>query len=105
VVRLCGELDIARIPELTMLLRGACRQTRTAWFIVDLRPVTFMDSPALRELRTAQKRCEESGQGLRLVYDQPFISQLLALHGATAQFPRYTSTDDAWAGRQTPSKN
>ncbi|MEU8954888.1 STAS domain-containing protein [Streptomyces sp. NPDC048518] len=105
MVRLHGELDIARTPELTTLLRGTCQQTRTAWLIVDLRPVTFLDSTTLRELRTAQERCEQAGKGLRLVYDQPFISRLLALHGATAQFPRHASTNDAWAGRETPPKN
>jgi anti-anti-sigma factor len=97
---MCGEFDIASFPELTILLRGTCQQG--AWLIVDLRPLTFMDSPVLRELSTAQEHCEHAGHGLRLVYDQPLISRLLTLHGATSQFPRYATPDDAWAGRQAP---
>ncbi|MEV6755406.1 STAS domain-containing protein [Streptomyces sp. NPDC051214] len=102
VVRLRGELDIANILDLPTLLRGTWQQTQDTWLIVDLRPVTFMDSTTIRALLTAQKHCEQASKGLRLVYDQAFISRLLALHGATAQFPRYTSTDDAWVGRETP---
>ena len=99
---MCGEFDIASFPELTILLRGTCRQTRDAWLIVDLRPVTFMDSTVLRELNTAREHCEQAGHGLRLVYDQPFIRRLLTLHGATTQFPPYATPDDAWAGQGTP---
>ncbi|WP_328828629.1 STAS domain-containing protein [Streptomyces ureilyticus] len=101
-MRMCGEFDISSFPQLTILLRGTCQQTRDAWLIVDLRPLTFMDSTVLRELSTAQEHCEQAGHGLRLVYDQPFISRLLALHGATSQFPRYVTPDNAWAGRQAP---
>ncbi|MEV1024347.1 STAS domain-containing protein [Streptomyces sp. NPDC050264] len=104
-MRLHGELDIASFPDLTLLLRGISAEERDAWTIVDLRPVTFMDSTAIRELRTALDNCHRVGHGLRLVYDQPFISRLLALHGATGQFPRYASTDDAWAGRKALPKH
>ncbi|MFI5803141.1 STAS domain-containing protein [Streptomyces sp. NPDC051561] len=101
-MQLSGELDIAHLNELTVLLRGTTEQTRDTWLIVDLRPVTFMDSAVLHELSTAQEHCEQAGHGLRLVYDQPFIGRLLALLGAAKDFPRYASADDAWAGREAP---
>ncbi|GHA43407.1 hypothetical protein GCM10010329_77830 [Streptomyces spiroverticillatus] len=103
-MRLTGDLDIANLHVLTVLLRGTTDQTRDAWLIVDLRPVTFMDSAVLNELSTAQEHCEQAGHGLRLVYDQPFIGRLLEILGATKEFPRYASADDAWAGREAPPK-
>ncbi|MFI7285894.1 STAS domain-containing protein [Streptomyces anulatus] len=101
-MRLNGELDVARLPGLVVLLPGTCRQTRDAWLIVDLRPVTFMDSAVVYELTTVKGHCEQPGHGLRLVYDQPFITRILEILGAAKDLPRYASADDAWAGREAP---
>jgi anti-anti-sigma factor len=54
VVRAEGELDVAAVPEL-----GACvleARDRTARVVVDLRPVTFMDTFALRALIALQSK-------------------------------------------------
>ncbi|MFJ4715833.1 STAS domain-containing protein [Streptomyces sp. NPDC088785] len=101
-MRLHGELDIARLPVLTAVLRGSCRQTRDAWLIVDLRAVTFIDTATVRELKGAQEHCERAGHGLRLVYDQLFIATILDLLDAAPRFPRYATADDARAGREAP---
>ncbi|MEV8548187.1 STAS domain-containing protein [Streptomyces sp. NPDC051572] len=102
-MRLGGELDIAHLPALTIVLRGTCLQTRDAWLIVDLRAVTFMDTTTVRELKSTQQHCEQAGHGLRLVYDQHFIGKILVLLDAATQFPLYATTDDAWAGREAPA--
>jgi anti-anti-sigma factor len=53
VVRATGELDIAAVGELRSCVRRAAR--RAPDVVVDLRPVTFMDTYALRALVRLQQ--------------------------------------------------
>jgi stage II sporulation protein AA (anti-sigma F factor antagonist) len=53
VVRAGGEFDIAAVDELRSCVRGAIH--RAPRVVVDLRPVTFMDTFALRALVALQR--------------------------------------------------
>jgi anti-anti-sigma factor len=66
-IEVLGELDIASAPELEAeLLRRladpACREV-----VLDLRPVTFIDSSGLRSLLVAEREAAATGRRLRVI--------------------------------------
>ena len=62
IVRLAGELDLARVPELTDALTPA-----TGRLVVDLSEVTFLDSTTLALLVKEHRRLEHAGGELVLL--------------------------------------
>lgn len=103
VVRADGELDLSTMVAFAALLHGPDLAPKTLLLVVDLRPVSFMDSSGVHGLRSAQTRCKDRGGGTRLVYHQRGIHFLLWAMGLTEQFPRYATTLDARLGRITPA--
>ncbi|WP_283108442.1 STAS domain-containing protein [Streptomyces sp. LRE541] len=78
VVELHGEIDVFTVGEITGDLDAATGQP-VPHVIVDLRPVSFMDSSGLDLLSRAHRRARARDGGIRLISDQPRIRHLLRL--------------------------
>ncbi len=63
---LAGELDMASAAKLEEEL-AAVEERQPALLVVDLRPLTFMDSSGLRALVAADNRAREQGRRLALI--------------------------------------
>jgi len=80
VVRAAGELDIAAVGELRDSVLRAAR--RAPDVVVDLRPVTFMDTFALRELVRLQQDAFATPEWSLHVVPGSGVQRLLDLAGA-----------------------
>ncbi len=85
VVTVKGETDVGTAPQLRTCLRNLVEAGHPS-LVVDLRPVTFLDSTALGVLIGARRRCREAGGDLRLVIDSPRVIKVFALTGLTSVF-------------------
>jgi anti-anti-sigma factor len=80
VVHVEGELDIAAVPELRRGIHAAAECA--ARVVVDLRPVVFMDTFALRELIGLQAAADVASTWSLHVVPGSAIQRLLDLSGA-----------------------
>ncbi|OKK22918.1 hypothetical protein AMK16_01755 [Streptomyces sp. CB00455] len=87
MVRVSGELDIDRAPQLRTTLRGALTDTDGGDIVVDLSGVEFCDSTGLNVLLQARLEAEEKGRAVCLAGPRPQMRQLLELTGAHVLFP------------------
>jgi anti-sigma B factor antagonist len=85
VVQVSGEFDM-----------GACRRFRTAsdrddaeLVVVDLRETTFLDSRALGELITLQRRTEIRGARLAILRPEGVADRIFKLTGIDSHLPLY----------------
>ena len=83
VVQLAGDLDMAALPQLHILLRRAIADPSRD-VVVDLSEVTFMDCSALGLLMSARARL---GGRLWLCGTPPSVLWLLRVAGLQAAFP------------------
>lgn len=95
VVHLAGDLDINGAPELKRALDELAGYGGRV--IVDLRPVTFMDSMGLGSLIEGRNRLESDGAIVMLVADTGPAGRLLALTKLDESFPMFASVEDARA--------
>ncbi|PSM42502.1 anti-sigma factor antagonist [Streptomyces dioscori] len=95
VVELHGEIDVFTVGKITADLDSATGQP-VPHVIVDLRPVSFMDSSGLHLLNRAHRRARARSGGIQLVSDQPRIRQLLRLT-ALDHIPLSATLDDTHA--------
>ena len=93
VLRLTGEWDIYRAPELNELI-GAAKEARR--FVVDLTACDFLDCTvlgALARLRSYRQAC-----GLpagRAAINSPFLRKVFHLAGLTGLWPIFETVDEA----------
>jgi anti-sigma B factor antagonist len=66
VMTLTGELDIATVPQLAEAVESALAGS-PAELVLDLRPLSFVDSSGLREFILLADRAEQEGWRLALV--------------------------------------
>ncbi|MFE1797260.1 STAS domain-containing protein [Streptomyces sp. NPDC059517] len=92
VVELHGEIDVFTVVKIAIDLDTATGQP-VPHVIVDLRPVSFMDSSGLDLLNRAHHRARARSGGIRLVSDQPRIRHLLRLT-ALDHIPLSATLDD-----------
>jgi anti-anti-sigma factor len=85
IVTATGEIDVAAVGDLCGAIEHAA--TRSARVVVDLRPVTFMDTFALRALVSFQDESSRAGDwSLHVVAgSSPCVQRLLDLAGARCQ--------------------
>ncbi len=85
-----GELDVATCPpvraELESALDSGCTQ-----LVVDLRPLTFMDSSGLHLLVTTQKAAMQRSIRFSLIRGPDVVSRALALAGLQDRFEFVTA--------------
>ncbi|NSL43898.1 STAS domain-containing protein [Streptomyces sp. 8P21H-1] len=96
VVELHGEIDLCSAGRLTVDLDIVTGRA-APHVLVDLRPVTFIDSSGLNLLHRAHCRARSRGGSLRLVTDQPRVRQLLHLT-APGLLPVSATLEDAERG-------
>ena len=75
-VELTGELDLATAPKLEDELRRV-EDRSPALLLLDLRPLSFMDSSGLRALLAADARAREAGRRLVLVRGDERVQRVL----------------------------
>lgn len=75
---LTGELDMATAPKLEEEL-AAVEQRRPALLVIDLRPLTFMDSSGLRALVAADNRAREEGRRLVLIRGRDRVQRVFSI--------------------------
>jgi anti-anti-sigma factor len=89
VVRACGELDLATVPDLRVRLLAAVER-HPAGVVVDLSQVTFADCSALAALVAARNRARELGRPLPVLRGTPpKVARLLKATGTHTLFPQY----------------
>lgn len=94
VITLEGEIDLARADDLARVLATTWNSTKN--LLVDLCPVTFMDSTGLRWLFDTHQEVTKAHREMRLIVceDSP-IERLLAIVAAKDVFTVYRNLDKA----------
>ena len=77
-VELSGELDLATAPKLEDELRRI-EDVGPALIVLDLRPLTFMDSSGLRALLATDARAREAGRRLVLIRGDERVQRVLRI--------------------------
>lgn len=99
VLKISGEVDLARLQELEDLV--AANSAQFSNMVFDLTDVTFMDSTGLGWL--IRSRDLLLGQGrLCSVVVPDALDRLFGAAGLTDYFETYRSTEAAVRGRETP---
>ncbi len=92
VVTVEGEIDVATAPQLRECLHEVIAEGN-ATVILDLLPVTFLDSTALGVLVGALKRCRELGGELHVVVSDPRIMKIFEITGSDQCVPHRRLSD------------
>lgn len=90
-VELTGELDLATAPKLDDEL-GRVEEGAPGVIVLDLRPLSFMDSSGLRALLAADSRARDAGRRLVLVRGDERVQRVLRI---TRLDERLEIVDDA----------
>jgi anti-sigma B factor antagonist len=85
VVVVSGEVDVASIPSLEETVL-ALRESGWDEIVLDLRPLTFLDSTGLSWLLGLNRDALERHWRLSLVDGSPAVSRLLELTGLRSHF-------------------
>lgn len=80
-----GELDLATADDLDRCLAGLADQGRTV--LLDLRPLTFMDSSGLRSLMIARERSQRDGWEFHILAPEGDARQVLRVSGVEDYLP------------------
>jgi anti-sigma B factor antagonist len=89
-----GELDLAAAPRLaTVLSMAVGGPERTV--VLDLLPVTFIDSTALGAIMHASSNCEEADKRMMVVVAEGPVRRLLEITNLTGRFRLYPDLDAA----------
>lgn len=86
VVRLQGDLDLAKCSELELALAEAER-TQAPQISLDLEELTFIDSRGLSVLLSSGRRSEASGDRLRMTHGKGQVARMFGLTGVDATLP------------------
>ena len=80
VLTVGGELDIATAPELRTRLNAAV-DAGLSRLVIDLRPVSFLDSVAMATLLQARRRLGESGRMAVVVAADSYVRLIFEVAG------------------------
>lgn len=82
-----GELDIATAPKLLDATQTAARDGVTGRIVVDLSPVTFIDSSGLGALLRCQRCARQAGRDFMLATPLPHrVARVLDISGVRTAF-------------------
>jgi anti-sigma B factor antagonist len=91
-----GELDLAAAPRLATVLAMAVEgPERTV--VLDLLPVTFIDSTALGAIMHASSNCEAADKRMMVVVAEGPVRRLLEITNLTGRFRLYPDLEAALA--------
>jgi anti-sigma B factor antagonist len=104
VLVVSGEVDLAVAPELRASLAELV-DVGVRHLVVDLRPVTFLDSTGIGVLVAAAKRLHDADVtgSLRLVCTDERVLRVLRLTGVLAVFLLHATVDQARAAEGHPA--
>ena len=91
-----GELDLAAAPRLATVLSMAVEGPERS-VVLNLMPVTFIDSTALGAIMHASTEVEAGGKRMLVVALDGPVRRLLEITNLTGRFRVYPSRDDALA--------
>jgi anti-anti-sigma factor len=94
IVRLSGELDVARKQELRDALRF---EDSTRGILIDLSSVTYADSTALAELLRFSMQVQREGIRLAVLIRSPQLDLLIRYAGCEGAFKIFRSREEALA--------
>ena len=94
IVKISGEIDIARTPVLREQLLGLLRPGASR-LVVDLSGVTFCDASGLAVLVGVARRVGLLGGSLRLAAPPPLMSTVLRLTGLDSRFEIFATVPEA----------
>ncbi|HJQ94588.1 MAG TPA: STAS domain-containing protein [Acidimicrobiia bacterium] len=93
-IKLDGEIDIARVHELTEVLAREWLPTQN--LLIDLCAVRFMDSAGIRWLFATHKQIADAGRDVRLIIAEGGpVERLLSIAGVDQHFTIYRNLDKA----------
>ncbi len=93
-IKLDGDIDIARVHELTEVLAREWLPTQN--LLIDLCAVGFMDSAGIRWLFATQNQIAEAGREVRLIIAEGGpVERLLSIAGVGQAFTIYRNLDKA----------
>jgi anti-anti-sigma factor len=98
IVKISGEIDIARTPVLREQLLGLLRPSASR-LVVDLSGVTFCDASGLAVLVGVARRVGLLGGSLRLAAPPPLMSTVLRLTGLDSRFEIFATVPEAIGAR------
>ena len=98
IVKISGEIDIARTPVLREQLLGLLRPDASR-LVVDLSGVTFCDASGLAVLVGVARRLDLLGGSLRLAAPPPLMSTVLRLTGLDSRFEIFATVPEAIGAR------
>jgi anti-sigma B factor antagonist len=84
-VVLMGELDFTSTFDVELRLEQAIK--RADRVVVDLRPLTFLDSTGLRALLEARRQARRAGVTFELIPGPPAVQQVFQVTGLLDEFP------------------
>ena len=94
VITLHGEIDLSRVEEIDLIFQSR-RPRPGVGLIVDLSPVTFMDSSGIGLLMRAERDLFKDGSGLRLVAPRGPAHRVIELAGLADRWPLFHTLDMA----------
>lgn len=95
VVNIVGEIDIATAPEIRAAITEAIQTSTASVVVIDLRGVTFMGSPGLSALLTAESQATAKGVRLGVVTgDNRIVLRPLQITGLDKTIPIQPTLDE-----------
>ena len=88
VITLDGEIDLSRVEEIDVIFQSQ-RPLPGTGLIIDLSPVTFMDSSGIGLLMRAEQHLLNNGSWLTLVIPKGPARRLIEVAGLADRWPSY----------------
>ena len=82
-----GEIDIATVPRLKLVRDGLLEGDTPRELVIDLRPVSFIDSNGLRFLLDCHRLSLDADWGLKLVRPSEQVMRVFEITGAERHLP------------------
>ncbi len=105
LVALRGELDLVSVPKVADVFENLeSSPAGVRHIVLDLRGLTFMDVPGLRELLKQNESARDNRHNLAIVRGTDAIQRLLALTGVEEMLVLVDDPDDLVPPPETPER-
>jgi anti-anti-sigma factor len=94
IARLSGELDLASVDRFREEMAAAVEVARGGTLLVDLRPLTFMDSTGIRLLLELRAESERDGFELSVINGTRTVRRVLQVSGVDGVLPLRDAPED-----------
>jgi anti-sigma B factor antagonist len=83
-LRLAGEVDLGAVDELTAAIAAAVRDPGAQGVVVDLAPLSYLDSTGVAVLVQGRRLADHSGRAYRVVNASGIVERVLQITGVFA---------------------